>query len=464
MNYWTGGVVQDLLIVVGLLALAAALRHAIPVVRKVGVPDAVVAGVIGMALGPGGFAILSFSSARLELIIYHLLALVFIAVTLQAPPAGSRSGAAQSIAFAIPAVAVLQCLIGMACVFGWNLAKNAPDLHTAFAMLVPLGYNQGPGPAMTLGAAWEADAGFTHGAQLGLIMAASGYFWCCIIGVGLVAWGRKRGWDRTRGTLDSEQRDIETTELRRPARIASVGGLEPLTTQLIAIALVYLVTWLALDAISPYLPENARATLWGFHFLIATGFALLARPIAQRLPKGNPLDDDLLSRISSTIVDVATCAALAAVEIEVLGQYLMPILIAGTLAGLATMYCCVWMARRAFPTAPFQHAIVTYGSLTGTATTGLALLRMLDPQLEGPAARNYVLAVTPAAVLGLPLFVLMQKPVLGFPADYPGAMLITAAILIGYLIVLVVIWRLFSPLRFIRPLWKAWPDIPEKKQ
>jgi ESS family glutamate:Na+ symporter len=464
MEYWTGGIVQDLLIVVGLLAIAAGLRHLIPPVRKIGVPDAVVAGVIGMALGPGGFDLLPFSSARLELIIYHLLALVFITVTLESPPAGSRSGAARSIAFAIPAVAVLQCLIGMVVVFFWNIGKSAPDLHTAFAMLVPLGYNQGPGPAMTLGAAWEADAGFTHGAQLGLIMAASGYFWCCVIGVGLVAWGRRKGWDRTRGSMDAEQRDLATTEHRRPARVATLGGLEPLTTQLIAIALVYLLTWLALDAVSPYLPEKARATLWGFHFLIATGFALLARPIAQRLPKGNPLDDDLLSRISSSIVDVATCAALAAVEVQVIGEYLMPILIAGTLAGVGTMYCCIWMARRAFPTAPFQHAIVTYGSLTGTATTGLALLRMLDPQLEGPAARNYVMAVTPAAVLGLPLFVLMQKPVIGFPGDYPSAMLTTGGILIVYLIVLIAIWRVTSPFRFTGPLWKVWPDPPGEKK
>jgi len=52
----------------------------------------------------------------------------------------------------------------------------------------------------------------------------------------------------------------------------------------------------------------------------------------------------------------------------------------------------------------------------------------------------------------------MQKPVLGFPGDYPSAMLITGAILTGYFVVLVVLWRLFSPLRFTRPLWKLWPE------
>jgi ESS family glutamate:Na+ symporter len=107
----------------------------------------------------------------------------------------------------------------------------------------------------------------------------------------------------------------------------------------------------------------------------------------------------------------------------------------------------MWMAPRAFPTKPFEHAIVTYGSLTGTATTGLALLRMLDPQLEGPAARNYVLAVTPSAVLGLPLLVLIQVPVTNFPADYPGKLFVVLGILLAYALVLVLLWRFVAARR-----------------
>src|SRR5690606_21641820 len=105
------------------------------------------------------------------------------------------------------------------------------------------------------------------------------------------------------------------------------------------------------------------------------------------------------------------------------------------------------------------HAIVTYGSLTGTATTGMALLRMLDPQLAGPAARNYVLAVPPSVVLGLPLFVVMPIPVLGFPDSYPGKPLLVLGILCGYAVILVVLWRALAPLRFGRQWWRLWPPL-----
>lgn len=450
MEYWAGGYVQDLVIVISLIAIAAGVRRMWPAMQRVGVPDAVVAGALGIVLGPSLLGLLPFVAEHLEVIIYHLLALVFIAVTLQSPPPGKPSGSTWSIAFAIPAVAVLQGFVGLVCVLGWNSLGSGPDLHTGFGMLLPLGFNQGPGPALTFGSQWEREAGLENGAQLGLIMAALGYAWCCVIGVGLVAWGRRRGWDQTKGRdeLESSESTLSAAPRLGP-RPAEHGKLEPLTAQIVAVAIVYLITWVILEAIN-------QPILWSFHFLVGTGLALLLRPLAARLPQGNPLDDDLLARMSSVIVDVATCAALAAVSITVLGDNLLPMLLISSVGGVVTLLVCVWMARRAFPTRPFEHAIVTYGSLTGTATTGLALLRMLDPQLEGPAARNYVLAVTPSAVLSLPLFGLIHMPVRNFPADYPGKVFVVLGILLIYMVILVILWRLLAPLRFGKAPWKLW--------
>jgi ESS family glutamate:Na+ symporter len=449
MEYWAGGFLQDFLIIISLIAVAAGMRKAWPAMQRLAMPDALIAGILGVLLGPAVFGLLPFSAENLEFVIYHSLALVFITVSLQSPPPGKPSGSAQSIAFAIPFVAVLQGMIGLVCVLGWNAFAGGPNLHTGFAMLLPLSFNQGPGQAMTFGSAWEREAGMADGAQIGLIMGAIGLGWCCVIGVALVAWGRARGWDRTKGRNELESAGIIVPDAPRvPAKQGAFGKLEPLTAQVVAVALVYLATWMFLAAVVPLLPEQHQPTVWSFHFLIATGFALLLRPLAIRIPQGNPLDDDLLARMSSVIVDVATCAALAAVSISVLGANLWPVLLISTVGGAVTLLVCMWMARRAFPTRPFEHAIITYGTLTGTATTGLALLRMLDPQLEGPVARNYVLAITPSAVLGLPLLLLIQVPVSHFPGDYPDKVFLMLGILLIYAVALVISWRFLGPLRF----------------
>jgi ESS family glutamate:Na+ symporter len=468
MNYWSGGYIQDLLFVISLIGVAAGFRRVWPSLQRIGIPDALTAGALGVVFGPAVLGWLPFSPAHLEVIIYHALALVFITVSLQSPAPGKPGASARSIVFAIPAIAVLQGIVGLVCVLGWNAISGGPNLHTGFGMLLPLGFNQGPGPALTFGSTWEREAGMKDGAQIGLIMAGLGYAWCCVIGVGLVAWGRAHGWTSAKGRDEIDRADESavhetpshdsTPPPSRPAaRQAEHGRLEPLTSQLVAVAVVYLVTWVFLELVGPLLPDKHQPTLWSFHFLIATGFALMLRPLAKRLPRGNPLDDDLLARMSSVIVDVATCAALAAVSVAVLGANLLPVLLISSIGGLVTLVACIWIAQRAFPTRPFEHAIVTYGSLTGTATTGLALLRMLDPQLQGPAARNYVLAVTPSALLGLPLLVLIQVPVTSFPADYPGKLFVVLGILLAYALVLVLLWRFVAPLRFGKTPWKLWP-------
>ncbi len=460
MAYWTGGYVQDLLIIIALIAVASGLRRAIKPLDRLGMPDALIAGALGILFGPALLGLLPFSAARLELFIYHALALVFITVSLQAPPPGKRTGTALSISFAIPAVATMQGVVGLLCVLGWNLFAGGPELHTGFSMILPLGFNQGPGPAMTLGATWDEQAGMRDGAQIGLIMAALGYAWCCVIGILLVTWGRRRGWDKALGHAElAGQTESVGHEARPHPRRAALGGLEPLSAQVVAIAIVYLATWIVLELVTPVLPAKHVPTVWGFHFLIATGLAMLLRPIAARLPGGNPLDNDLLARITSVIVDVATCAALAAVSVEILGAYLAPILLISTVGGTFTMIACVWMARRAFPTAPFEHAVVAFGSLTGTATTGMALLRMLDPELSGPGARNYVRGVPLSAVLGLPLLLTMPIPVLGFPDGYPGKALLMLGILGGYALVLIIVWRVVAPLRFGKDWWRLWPKL-----
>ena len=48
-----------------------------------------------------------------------------------------------------------------------------------------------------------------------------------------------------------------------------------------------------------------------------------------------------------------------------------------------------------------------FGMLTGTASTGMILLREIDPNYETPAADNLVLQQLPAILFGAPLLLLM---------------------------------------------------------
>jgi ESS family glutamate:Na+ symporter len=458
MGFWQGGFVIDLLIVIALVALASTLRRSIPALRRFGVPDALVAGFVGLLVGPSGLGWLDFDSENLKTVVYHGLALIFITVSLQSPAKGPKSGAARSIAFTIPVMISFQAILGLGLVLLWNLASGDPSaIHPGMGLLLPLGFSQGPGASMTLGSGWEAH-GFVEGGQLGLIFSTVGFAWCCIMGVGLVSFARARGWVNF-AEADKEISASEEAEVASSTRLEP-GSLEPLMSQVVATALVYLAVYALLSAITPVVPTKHVNTLWAFHFIFGTALAMVARLAAARFfsETENPLEDVLLARMSSVIVDLTTACALAAVSLAVVAQWLAPIIVFTSVCGVMTLVLVLWISKRAFSQLSFHHAIITFGAMTGTATTGMALLRMLDPELRTQAARNFVMGSAGASLLALPMLALIPFAVVGWPETYPTRVFILMGILLAYGSLLVVVWRKTTDFRFTRPLHRLWPD------
>lgn len=451
MSFWESGVVENGLLLAVLLLLASLVRRMLPPLRKLGVPDSMMAGVFGLILGPSALALLPFDTDVLESIVYHGLAIVFIAVSLQRPAEGTKGGGARSVAFLIPTLAVVQALIGLVVVIGVGAGGELP--HPGLGLLLPLGFQQGPGQALSLGQSWEP--GLPDGGDLGLIVAAFGFGWSVFIGVPLVLIGKRMGWLKTGESGGSDLVRPEDEETLLPA-----GALERLTTQVVSVAGIYLATYLIVQAISGALEGKPQFQdmIWGFHFIIGGILALAVRAGLTKAKVDTPLHDGLLGQIAGTTVDFVTCAALAAVSLGVFRDNLVPILVLTLLGGLATVLAALWLSRRAFPQDTFQHAVMMFGTVTGTLPTGMALLRILDPEMKSSAPANAVLGSAGSLVLSVPLL-LMVLPVAisGFPEDTLGGILKALGILVVYLVALLVGWRLLGPLRFFSPL-RIWPQ------
>lgn len=456
MSFWESGLVLTGLWLGVLLLVASALRRSLPPLQRLGIPDSIVAGVVGLILGPGLLGVIPLDPGTLESIVYHGLAILFIAVSLQSPALGKGGGGAVSYAFSIPILALIQAIVGVLVVLG-IAAVVGEKTHPGLGLLLPLGFQQGPGQALSLGKAWEAT-GLVDGSQLGLIIASVGFAWAVLIGVPLVAIGRKLGWaaDPGRGGEDGGGEPAEA----EAAPTTEVGGLEPLSNQFVAIGAVYLLTYGAVVGLTTVLAGKPQiaAMIWGFHFIIGTLIALAVRSPWRRARALPPLHDGQLGRVAGLTVDVMTCAALSAVSIKVLSANLVPVLILTSLGGFVTLFVILWVARRAYPVAPFEHAVLLFGTATGTLPMGLALLRLLDPDLKGPAASSAVLGSAGALPLGAALLiVVLPYPVANYPDGFPTAVWVALAMCVVYLAVLVVGWWKFGPLRFDGPLLKLWP-------
>ena len=74
--------------------------------------------------------------------------------------------------------------------------------------------------------------------------------------------------------------------------------------------------------------------------------------------------------------------------------------------------------------------------LTGTLSTGLALLREVDSSFNSPASESLVWASGVALPIGIPLLILLNVPIVGYKTSNPSLYLITLLILVAYLFVL----------------------------
>lgn len=458
MEFWRDGLVIDLLALAVLLGATAFVRARLRWMRKLAVPNALVAGALGVLLGPELLDVIAFDIEQLELIVYHGFAIVFIAVGLQSPPSSRGSGAARSFAVALSTIAVLQVFLGFSMLAGFALLST--QLHPGFGFMPLLGFHQGPGPALALGSAWE-PLGLPSGGGIGLVFAALGFTYCVVLGVPLVWWGRRAGWiDPPSPQLDARDPEMSTQPALSRAHEMPRSGMEPLSAQIVVIGCVYAVVFGILAGLTSMLPTGSgiAATLWGFNFIAGSLVAVGLRRTTLRMKVALPLHDPMLSRIAVVAVDFTTAAALAAVRMSILDRWLVPILVLTAATGLLSLVASVWLARRAFPEAPFQHAVTLFGAATGTVPTGLALLRTLDPELRGPVARNVVLGATGSIPLTGPMMLLViPVSVELWSQGFATAVWAPLAMMVVYAAGLALAWRWLTPLRLLRPLLAPWP-------
>ena len=91
---------------------------------------------------------------------------------------------------------------------------------------------------------------------------------------------------------------------------------------------------------------------------------------------------------------------------------------------LTYLYCNAF-CKKIFPDYRHEAFLSLYGMLTGTASTGVILLREIDPQFKTPAANNMVYQQTWAILFGAPMLLMM-----GFAPQSTTNALITMAVMV----------------------------------
>jgi len=346
--------------------------------------------------------------STLEILTYHCLALGFIASTFKSSEGkltGKRATEIFNTGVTTVATYLLQAVVG----FGITIiaARVMDGFFEAAGVLLPFGYGQGTGQALNYGNIYETQFGFTGGKAFGLTIAALGFLSAALGGVVHLNLMKKRG--KLRKANAAEQR-ITAEEIEREGEIPMQESIDKLTIQLALIAVAYLITYLLMYGLGLLLP-GMRSVVYGFNFLLGVLSATLVKAVMNLFKKSKLLvkeytNNFLLTRTSNMFFDIMVTAGIAAIRLDMLENYWGIILLVG-LAGLIITYAYErYVANALFPDYPEEQFLMMYGMLTGTASTGIILLREVDGDFRTPAADNMVYQNFPAIVFGFPIMLL----------------------------------------------------------
>ena len=420
MNFWdfsSWGFFNLTAVLLASLLAANMLKRSIPVLEASLIPTSVLGGGLLLVIssvykaltGNEMFDTAFFGghgSYWLELMTYHMLALGFTASALKS--SGSKMTKERSVeifntGLTTVSTYLLQAFVGMIiCIIG---AYFIQDLLEAGGLLLALGYGQGPGQAMNYGGIYELEHGFVGGKSFGLTVASMGFLCASIGGVFYLNVLKRSGkikLDKGTGAMsESVEGDNE---------IPMQQSIDKFTVQIALVMVAYMLANLLMMVLGNLLP-GMRATIYGFNFLLGVLSGTLLKTVINALQRRNIIhrhyaNDFLLTRATNFFYDIMVTASIAAIRMDIIGKY-WSVLLAMGLVGLVVTYLYVhFVCKKLFPAYAEQQFLAMYGMLTGTASTGVILLREIDGDFKTPAADNLVYQNFPAMVFGFPILLL----------------------------------------------------------
>ena len=143
------------------------------------------------------------------------------------------------------AVFPLQAIIGLSCVL--LLGMFGKDLFSTFGLLLPIGFNEGPGQALSIGKVY-AEFGFQNAVTVGLTFPVVGYIFCFFVGMPLVKRGLSKGSmqygkkslpeDFSIGILPEDQNGVSAGTLTFHSE-----NIDNLSFQLGLVGVIYVITY-----------------------------------------------------------------------------------------------------------------------------------------------------------------------------------------------------------------------------
>jgi ESS family glutamate:Na+ symporter len=355
-----------------------------------GIPEALIAGGLGLLVAPGGPLPLLPPAViglwqQLPLV---LLTLVF-GTLLVAKPLPKPAGLWRPLS--------AQVLLALSLAFGQFFVAGLtvllilqPLLHVSpvLACLIEVAFEGGHGSAAAMGPTYER-LGVEGGTELGLAMATVGLLASTLVGGLVVVLARRLGWLGVTPAPQAEPASNPEAESRATENAVRGNEVAVWLVNLALAGIAVAIGWALLELLR-ILAERVGG---GFAvvidalpvFPLALIGSLLVRLALERSGQAGRVSTPVQARVGTLSADLLIVAATACLDLTLLARDWLP-LAALAIGGLAwNLAVVLLLGRRILPAPWFERGIIEFGQATGVAASGLLLLSMADPADSGDA-------------------------------------------------------------------------------
>lgn len=259
-------------------------------------------------------------------------------------------------------------------------------MDAMYGILIPFAFCQGPGQASTYGRLFEYTYGFQNAEMVSLTYAICGFLAAFLVGVPVARLGLKKGLAKNKSKINAavERGYFVPEEQREPIGKSTFhsANIETVAAHFAMMGVCYLLA-LVLAKIVSFIPAlgstfSAMLFMWGMFA------AYIVKGIMRKLKIDYLINNTFQSRITGFFSDYLVVCAFMAIQVGVIGNWIIPILLVSLVGTILTFFVCMFFGSRLGSDHDFERVLGVYGTSTGTTPSGVSLLRMVDPKLQTP--------------------------------------------------------------------------------
>ena len=367
-----------------LIFISMFMRSKIKFFQRNFIPASLMAGFLGLALGPGFLNILPFSG---DIGSYAGVIIIFVFASVgingfSFSPGNMKKDLNRMGAYASYKILIMGILIVIPTTFSIVvISKWVPDINYGFGLILATGFYGGHGTAAAVGSTFE-NLGFAAATDLGMTSATIGILTGIFGGLIFIKMATKKGYTHYVKDFSEISEDMRTG-LVKPANRVSMGTetISPIALD----PLAFHVALLLIPSGLGYLLNTYIANTWGLDFPTFTIAFIVALVMYATMGKGEKgvykyVDENVVNRLGSSATDYLVFFGVASIKLPVILEYALPLGLL-MLSGIIVVVLMLWVIGPAMNYESwFERSIFVYGYATGVFAIGLTLLRVVDPE------------------------------------------------------------------------------------